>query len=261
MNRSVETPNSKNCLVVTGLVKNFGGVAAVQDATFNLPLGSVTGLIGPNGAGKSTVLGIIGGQIIPDAGSIQYSDSETVGLSPHRLAQQGILRTFQQSSEFASLTVLENLMVAPLGQLGERLLASISQKRRWRAEEERLLERAHQLLTQFFMTRLRDEAAGNLSGGQRRLLEIMRALMAEPLLLLLDEPLAGVSPLLVPTILAHLERLRDDGLTMLVVEHDLAAVERVCNPVVIMAGGRVLAQGSLSDLRSLEEVRNAYLVG
>jgi branched-chain amino acid transport system ATP-binding protein len=171
------------------------------------------------------------------------------------------VRTFQLSSEFGRLTVLENLLVAAPHQVGESLIGAVLGKRYWQNQEAALVHQARELLIRFGMSAKEEEYAENLSGGQRRLVEIMRALMAKPKLLLLDEPLAGVNPSLGQEILGYLEALRDDGLTMLMIEHDLAAVERVCNPVIVMAQGKVLAQGTLNDLRNQQEVLDAYFIG
>jgi branched-chain amino acid transport system ATP-binding protein len=248
-------------LEVRGVVREFGGVHAVDGASFEVPEGTITGLIGPNGAGKSTMVGLISGMIKRTAGTFHFAGRDITNLPPHRIARLGITRTFQLSSEFAKLTVLENLLVAVPGQTGETFLGALFRVRRWKREERELVEMARAMLARFEMSNKEEEYAGNLSGGQKRLVEIMRGLMAKPKLLLLDEPLAGVNPSLAHRILGYLEELRDEGLTMLMVEHDLHAVGRVCDPVVVMAQGKVLAQGPLEQLRANEEVRNAYLIG
>jgi ABC-type branched-subunit amino acid transport system ATPase component len=171
------------------------------------------------------------------------------------------MRTFQISSEFPRLTVLENLLVAVPHQHGESLGNAVFRRRSWRRQERASLERARTLLERFGIAEKEDEYAGELSGGQKRLLELSRALMAEPTILLLDEPMAGVNPTLAQRIEEHLLELRDEGLTMLMVEHELSVVERVCDPVVVMAQGRVIFEGSMAEVRSNEEVLDAYLVG
>jgi ABC-type branched-subunit amino acid transport system ATPase component len=226
-----------------------------------VPGGGITGLIGPNGAGKSTVLNVIAGSIKPTSGKIAYREQDITALPPYKLARRGIIRTFQLSSEFAQLTVLENLLVAAPGQRGETLWQAALGKRYWRAQERAVVQRARELLTRFDMTAKEDEYAGNLSGGQKRLLELMRGLMAEPALLLLDEPMAGVNPSLARRIEQHLLDLCGEGLTMLMIEHELAVVERLCDPVIVMAQGRVIAQGSMADVRTDREVLDAYLIG
>jgi ABC-type branched-subunit amino acid transport system ATPase component len=256
----VATP-SVPVLQARGIVKDFGGVHAVAGAGFDIGEGKITGLIGPNGAGKSTMVNIIAGALKPGLGSILLRGEDITNLPPHEIARRGIVRTFQLSSEFGKLTVLENLLVASPGQMGETFWGAMLGKRYWHAQERKLVLRARELLGRFAMAAKENEYAGNLSGGQRRLVEIMRGLMAEPKLLLLDEPLAGVNPTLAQEIMGYLEDLRDDGLTMLMVEHDLGAVERVCEPVIVMAHGKVLAQGTLADLRKQQEVLDAYFIG
>jgi branched-chain amino acid transport system permease protein len=251
----------KAVLEVHDVAREFGGVRAVDGATFEVPPERITGLIGPNGAGKSTIVGLISGMIKPSSGQILFEGDEITGLAPYRVARRGVTRTFQLSSEFSKLTVLENLLVAAPGQRGESFLGALRGPRYWRGQERELVGQARALLRRFDMSEKEEEYAGNLSGGQKRLMEIMRGLIAKPRLLLLDEPLAGVNPNLSNRIMGHLEELRDEGLTMLMVEHDLLAVGRVCDPVVVMAQGKVLAQGPLDELGSNEEVQNAYLIG
>ncbi len=248
-------------IVVRDLERGFLGVKAVDGISFDVPAGQATGLIGPNGAGKSTALKLIAGALKPTAGSIVVGGVDMAGWPAPRVAREGVIRTFQHTSEFARLTVLENLLVASPGQPGDSLGGAMLGRRHARARQHELLAEAWLLLEQFNLTQHADTYAGELSGGQRRLVEIMRALMARPKILLLDEPMAGVNPTLRLTIEEHLQRLRDQGLTMLMVEHELGAVERVCDSVVVMAQGRLLATGSMAQLRENEEVVNAYLVG
>jgi len=248
-------------LEVRNLHRQFGGVRAVNGASFAVPPGRITGLIGPNGAGKSTALNIIAGALRPDSGTVLYRGKDITGLPPYKVARHGIIRTFQVSSEFAALTVLENLLVALPAQRGEKLWQAALGKRYWKAQERANVERARELLARFDMSAKEDEYAGNLSGGQKRLLELMRGLMAEPALLLLDEPMAGVSRPLARRIEQHLLELVAEGLTMLMIEHELAVVERLCDPVVVMAQGRVISQGTMADVRADQEVLDAYLIG
>ena len=248
-------------LVVRDLRRDFGGVHAVAGASFAVEAGSITGLIGPNGAGKSTVLTMIAGALKPTSGSVRWGQVEIAGRSSHEVARGGIVRTFQISSEFPRLTVLENLLVAVPYQRGESVWNAVFRRRSWRAEERVSIERARAVLERFGMADKEDEYAGNLSGGQKRLLELSRALMADPALLLLDEPMAGVNPTLARRIEEHLLQLRDEGLTMLMVEHELGTVERLCDPIVVMAQGRVIFEGSMTEVRSNQEVLDAYLVG
>ena len=254
--------NGGDVLSVRDLAKSFGGVQAVDGASFSVERGSITALIGPNGAGKSTALGAIAGAIVPTGGSVVFDGADVTGLSPMRIARRGLIRTFQVSSEFQRLTVLENLLVAATRHPGESLArAALRGRRAWRAHEHELVVRARLLLERFEMAPKEDEYAGNLSGGQKRLLEIMRALMAEPVLLLLDEPMAGVNPTLALRIEEHLRSLNADGLTMLMVEHELGIVERLCRHVIVMAQGKVISEGTMDAVRREQEVLDAYLVG
>jgi ABC-type branched-subunit amino acid transport system ATPase component len=246
---------------VRDLSRDFGGVRAVDDLSFELAPGQVTGLIGPNGAGKSTALKLIAGAIRPGAGQVVVDGVNVAGRHPHAVARLGVIRTFQHTSEFARLTVLENLLTAAPGQPGDSLGGALLGRRHSGPRQRELLGEAWSLLADFNLTAAADSYAGKLSGGQRRLVEIMRALMARPRVLLLDEPMAGVNPTLRLTIEQHLQRLREDGLTMLMVEHELGSVERVCDSVIVMAQGKVLATGTMAELRSNEEVVSAYLTG
>ena len=248
-------------LAVRDVQRDFGGLRAVDGASFYAGRGRITGLIGPNGAGKSTLIGIIGGQIKPSGGTVTFEGQEVTGLSPHRIARRGIIRTFQMSAEFAKLTVLENLLVAGPAQKGESLFGAELGRMYWGSSEDALVDEARGVLDRFGMAPKENELAGNLSGGQKRLLEIMRGLMCRPKLLLLDEPFAGVNPTLALEIETYLINLRNDGLSMIMVEHELAVVERLCDPVVVMAQGKVLAEGSMSDVTTRREVLDAYLVG
>jgi len=249
-------------LEVRDLARSFGGVRAVDGISFEVEAGSVTGLIGPNGAGKSTALGVIAGAIDPSGGTVVFDGHDVTGASPMAVARRGLIRTFQISSEFARLTVLENLLVGAPGHPGESLVGSlVLGGRAWKAQERELVARARELLVRFELLDKADEYAGNLSGGQKRLLEIMRGLMASPKLLLLDEPMAGVNPTLARKIEGHLQALRDDGLTMLMVEHELGVVERLCARVIVMAQGKVISEGTMETVRRSQEVLDAYLVG
>jgi len=248
-------------LVVRDVSRDFGGLKAVDGASFSALPGHITGLIGPNGAGKSTLLGIIAGAIKPGAGTITFEGRSVTGLAPNLVARRGIIRTFQLSAEFAKLTVLENLLVAAPAQKGESLLGAELGRLYWGRGEDKLVEVARGVLDRFAMTAKENELAGNLSGGQKRLLEIMRALMAKPTMLLLDEPFAGVNPTLAREIEQYLLDLRDEGLSMIMVEHELSVVERVCDPVVVMAQGKVISEGSMRDVTARQEVLDAYLIG
>jgi ABC-type branched-subunit amino acid transport system ATPase component len=247
------------CLVVEDLRRDFGGVWAVDGASFSVKRGSITSLIGPNGAGKSTVVGLVGGAIRPTAGRVIFEGEDLGHLPPHERARRGLVRTYQLSSEFHRLTVLENLLVAAPGQRGERWRTLLLGKRYWRDQERQLVHRARGILDRFQMSPKEDEYAGNLSGGQKRLVEIMRALMAQPKLMLLDEPMAGVNPTLARSIEDDLTSLTRDGVTLLLVEHELDVVERMSEAVVAMALGKVLAVGTMAELRARKDVLDAYL--
>ncbi|HEV3101916.1 MAG TPA: ABC transporter ATP-binding protein [Candidatus Dormibacteraeota bacterium] len=248
-------------LQVSGLRCEFGGVVAVDEVSFSVPEGSIVGLIGPNGAGKSTVIGMIGGAIRPTSGSIRLDGAEISGLPPNRIARRGLIRTFQMSAEFPRLTVMQNLLAAAPNHPGETLVGAALGKRYWGAFEAAQVERARGLLERFKMTASGDVYAADLSGGQRRLLEVMRALMARPRMLLLDEPTAGVHPSMISELERQLASLRDEGLTMLMVEHELGIVGRLCEVVVVMARGRVIAEGPMAEVRSHDDVREAYFAG
>src|ERR1700719_805578 len=244
-------------LSVRDVHRAFGGVKAVDGATFSALPGRVTGLIGPNGAGKSTLMGIIAGAIQADSGTIEFDGADVTALPAHKMARLGLIRTFQLSAEFSKLTVLENLLVAAPAQKGESLWGAELCRLYWGRMESALVEQARGVLERFSMTPKENELAGNLSGGQKRLLEIMRALMARPKLVLLDEPFAGVNPTLAREIEQYLLGLRDGGLSMVMVEHELSVVERLCDPVVVMAQGRVIAEGPMREVTMRQEVLDA----
>jgi ABC-type branched-subunit amino acid transport system ATPase component len=252
---------SSELLVVRDLRRSFGSVRAVENATFEVQEGSICGLIGPNGAGKSTALAMISGALRPDGGSIVFAGEEIHRQAMYRVARRGIVRTFQIAGVFDQLTVLENLLVGVQGMRGETLRQAMLGKRYWRADERLAVARARELLERFDLGAKEDERAGTLSGGQKRLTEIMRALMANPRLLLLDEPTAGVAPTMVHRMQSALEDLRSEGITMLMVEHSLGVVERLCDHVIVMAQGRTFARGTMAELRERQDVRDAYLLG
>ena len=256
-----EPAQAEPILVVREVHRDFGGVKAVDGATFSVRRAHITGLIGPNGAGKSTLMGIIAGAIKPVSGSVSFEGKDITGLAPHQIARRGIVRTFQLSAEFSKLTVLENLLVAAPDQKGESLLGAELGRMYWGSNEASLVRTARSMLDRFSMRPKENELAGNLSGGQKRLLEIMRGLMAKPKMLLLDEPFAGVNPSLAREIEQYLIDLRAEGLSMIMVEHELAVVERLCDPVVVMAQGKVISEGSMQEVGARQEVLDAYLIG
>jgi branched-chain amino acid transport system permease protein len=248
-------------LEAIGLVRDFGGVRAVNDVSLAVRYGTVTGLIGPNGAGKSTLLALLAGTLRPSSGTIIYQGQDVTGLPAFRRAQLGLVRTFQLASEFKRLTVLENLLVAVPSNRGDSLRGAIAGRRYWKGDETAAIARAQAILTRFGLESIANDYAGDLSGGQRRLVEIMRALMAEPGMLLLDEPMAGVHPNLARRIGRELVALSQEGMTILMVEHELAIMDEFCDPVAVMAEGAVLAEGTMAQLRGRSEVVEAYLAG
>ena len=248
-------------LQVIDVTREFGGVHAVAGVSFEVRRGTMTGLIGPNGAGKSTLLAMLAGTLPVSSGQVRYLGQDVTGLPAYRRARLGLVRTFQLASEFKRLTVLENLLSAVPGNRGDSLRGALAGPRYWRGDEAAALERASALLEPFGLTGHANSYAGDLSGGQRRLVEIMRALMTEPTMLLLDEPMAGVHPNLARRIGNELTALVAGGLTVLMVEHELAIMDEFCDPVIAMAEGAVLAMGTMAELRGRAEVVEAYLVG
>ncbi len=248
-------------LVARDVHRHFEGMHAVDGVSIEVQRGRITGLIGPNGAGKSTFLAVLAGTLPASEGSITFDGEDITRLPAYRRARRGMVRTFQLPSEFAQLTVLENLMVAAPHNRGDSLAGALLGRRYWRADEDLLVDRARGLLDRFNMSAKESDYAGSLSGGQKRLVEIMRALMLQPRLLLLDEPMSGVHPSIIGEIADYCEALRDEGLTIVMVEHELHMIERMCDPVIVMAQGRVIGHGSMAQLRQQREIVDAYLVG
>ncbi len=244
-----------------GLSRSFEGVRAVDRVSMAFQRGRLTGIIGPNGAGKSTALAMLAGTLAPTEGQILLRGDDVTTLPAYRRARLGLVRTFQLASEFKQLTVMENLLTAIPNQRGESFRGAMLGRRHWGAQEAEGIERAKATLERFGLTSLADRYAGELSGGQRRLVEIMRALMTEPDVLLLDEPMAGVHPRLAHQIGMMLVSLCAEGTTVVMVEHELSIMDEFCDPVFVLAEGRVLAEGTMTDLRATEEVVEAYLVG
>jgi ABC-type branched-subunit amino acid transport system ATPase component/ABC-type branched-subunit amino acid transport system permease subunit len=256
-----EPGDRKIVLEAVDVAREFGGVRAVAGVSFAVRRGTVTGLIGPNGAGKSTLLAMLAGTLPVSAGQVIYDGQDVTSLPAYRRARLGLVRTFQLASEFKRLTVMENLLSAVPGNRGDSFRGALAGPRYWRRDEAAAIARARELLERFGLDRHANSYAGDLSGGQRRLVEIMRALMAEPKVLLLDEPMAGVHPNLARRIGGELTALAAGGLTVLMVEHELAIMDEFCDPIVAMAEGAVLAQGTMAELRRRPEVVEAYLVG
>ena len=249
-------------LTVTALSKAFGGVHAVADMSMSVPEGAITGLIGPNGAGKSTFFNLVSGVLPADAGRVTLFGEDITGLKPHRIVAKGMVRTFQLAREMARLTVLENMMLAASDQPGEGLAAPFFAPHRVRARERAVYDRAIEVLDIVALGHLRDEYAGNLSGGQKKLLELGRALMIDPRLVLLDEPGAGVNPTLMGLLCDMIRRLHEEfGKTVLIVEHDMDIIAKLCHRVVVMAEGRHLTEGTFAEVTNDARVIEAYLGG
>jgi branched-chain amino acid transport system ATP-binding protein len=247
-------------LAVEDLTKTFGGLRAVDRCSLEVREGTITGLIGPNGAGKTTLFNLLTGFHRPDGGRVRFRGDDITGLPPHKVFRRGICRTFQIPREFKDLSVLENLMVVAPDQAGERLWVPWLQPGRVRRDETRLRERAMVVLEQVGLARLAGEPAWTLSGGQKKLLELARTLMAEPALLMLDEPGAGVNPTLMQELTRYIQWLAAErGVTILLIEHDMDLVMAICNPVIVLSEGRPLAEGPPDIIRKDPRVLSAYL--
>jgi neutral amino acid transport system ATP-binding protein len=245
-------------LVADGVRKAFGGIPAVDVAHLEVPRGAITALIGPNGAGKTTFFNVLTGFQTPDAGSWTFDGQEISGRAPHRVARTGMTRTFQLTRVLGGLTVLENMLVGSSDQPGEKLRNALLPWT-WQQGRREDTERAMEILTRFKLDAKAADRAASLSGGQRKLLEMARALMTEPSLVMLDEPMAGVNPSLVQSLLEHVVALRDHGTTVLFVEHDMHMVRYVSDWVVVMAEGKVVAEGTPDDVLRQQAVVDAYL--
>lgn len=249
-------------LQVRDLVKDFGGVHAVDHCSFDVRRGTITGLIGPNGAGKTTLFNLVTGFLKPTAGEITFMGERIEGLAPHQTFRKGLVRTFQIPRELKRMTVLENLMVVPSDQLGERLWAAWFAPWRIRAEERAIERQALELLEFLNLIHLKDEYAENLSGGQKKLLELGRTMMAKPEMILLDEPGAGVNPTLMNVLVDDIRRMqRQTGVTILIIEHDMDLVMSLCDPVIVLSEGAKLAEGTPEEVQRNQEVLDAYLGG
>ena len=247
-------------ITVDGVVKKFGGFKAVDGATLHITDGSITGLIGPNGAGKTTLFNVIAGVLEPTAGRVTMQGEDITGLPPHELFHKGLLRTFQIAHEFSSMTVRENLMMVPGHQSGETLWNAWFGRGRIAQEEASLLKKADEVLDFLTIDHLKDERAGNLSGGQKKLLELGRTMMVDAKIVFLDEVGAGVNRTLLRTIGDAIMRLNQErGYTFVVIEHDMEFIGRICDPVICMAEGKVLAEGTLEEIKANEHVIEAYL--
>ena len=245
---------------VEDIVMQFGGFRAVDGASLTIPEGSITGLVGPNGAGKTTLFNVIAGNLAPASGRVLMAGEDITGLPPHALFAKGLLRTFQIAHEFSTMTVRENLMMVPGGQVGESVWNAWFRRGAIRAEERALAERADEVLDFLTISHLADERAGNLSGGQKKLLELGRTMMTDARIVFLDEVGAGVNRTLLGTIGDAIARLNAErGYTFCMIEHDMEFIGRHCDPVIVMAEGHVLAEGTIDEIKSDERVIEAYL--
>jgi branched-chain amino acid transport system ATP-binding protein len=246
-------------LTVTGITKRFGGVEALAGCTLAVGEGSITGLIGPNGAGKTTLFNVISGLTPADGGQIRLGADRLDGLPAHAVARRGVGRTFQIPRPLGRMTVLENLLVYAHDQPGERLARVFTTPGRVRAAERRARERAEAILESVELSHLATSRAETLSGGQKKLLELARALMSDPSIILLDEPGAGVNPTLMRSLVEAIRALQAAGRTFLLIEHDMDLVTELCDPVIVMAEGRTLVEGPFADVRRDPRVLDAYL--
>jgi branched-chain amino acid transport system ATP-binding protein len=255
-------PDGAALLQVQDLVKTFGGLRAIDACTLEVRKGTITGLIGPNGAGKTTLFNVITGFFPPDSGRVYFRGEDITNLAPHRIFARKLCRTFQIPREHQSMTVIENLMLVPPDQSGELMWNAWLRPAQVRAEEEAIRARALEVLEFVDLLHLQDEYAARLSGGQKKLLELARTLMADPEMVLLDEPGAGVNPTLMRRLAANIEYLcRERGITFLLIEHDMDLVMSMCDPVIVMSEGRHLMQGTPDEVRTDQRVLEAYLGG
>ena len=246
-------------LAVDGLVRHFGGLAALDGASFSVDAGKITGLIGPNGAGKTTLFNCVSGMIKPSGGRARFDGADITGLAAHKVTGRGLVRTFQLARGFARMSVFEHLLLYGQDQPGERLGAALWPGRAAQARESELVDTAWQIARRLRLDTVADRLVTQISGGQKKLLEIGRALMAAPRMILLDEPMAGVNPSLRNEIAERLGALRAEGMTILLIEHDMALVRALCDEVIVMAEGRFLARGSFAAIAADPRVQEAYL--
>jgi branched-chain amino acid transport system ATP-binding protein len=254
--------NSNSILSCRNLSKSFGGFKAINDMSLDVSQGKITGLIGPNGAGKSTMFNLISGVMPASSGTVTLYGEDITREPVYKIARRGLIRTFQLSREMAKMTILENLMLAPQHQLGETMQGLWTKFRAVSHQEDEIATKALEVLDQINLTHVADEYAGNVSGGQKKLLEIGRVLMIDPKIVLLDEPAAGVNPTLMGLLADTIILLKDEfGKTVLIVEHDMDLIAKLCDHVVVMATGSFLCQGTFQEVTSDKQVLEAYLGG
>lgn len=242
-----------------GLTRDFGPFRAVDDVSLEIRRGSITGLIGPNGAGKTTLFNAITGSLAPTSGQVMLNGKDVTGYAPDRLFAAGLGRTFQIARPFARMSVLENVMLAPLGQIGERVHGPFLARKRLKEQERAIRARAMEVLDFVTLAPLADHPAGKISGGQMKLLELARVLMGKPDVILLDEPAAGVNPTLTGTLIEKIESLNRDGTTFVIIEHDMDFVMRHCDPIIALAQGRKVFEGTAEQAQSNTILLDAYL--
>ena len=252
------SPKADPILVADSVARRFGGLMAVNVVHFELQRGSITALIGPNGAGKTTFFNVVTGFDHANTGTWSFDGDDITGLPGHQVARRGMVRTFQLTKALSRLKVIDNMKLGATGQVGENFFRALLRPL-WRDQEREVEERAEALLERFNLAHMRNEFAGTLSGGQRKLLEMARALMVQPQLVMLDEPMAGVNPALAQSIIGHVEGLRDEGLTVLFIEHDMDVVRTISDWVVVMAEGLLIAEGRHSSIVTNPRVIDAYL--
>ncbi|MEE3719339.1 ABC transporter ATP-binding protein [Tumidithrix elongata RA019] len=251
--------NNVAILKAENLSKAFGGIKAVQNARIEVPTGSITGLIGPNGAGKTTFFNLLSNFLKPDLGTVQLMGVPIQGKPPHAIAQLGMVRTFQVPRVLSRLSVLENMLLAAQGQIGEKFWNAWFQATKIAEQERQNREKARHILESIGMIHMAGNYAGSLSGGQRKLLEIGRALMSDPKLILLDEPAAGVNPALIEEICGHIQQWNQSGLSFLIIEHNMDVIMSLCDRVWVLAEGRYLADGTPEEVCCNPQVLEAYL--
>lgn len=251
-------PKPDPIVVGDDITRTFGGLKAVDVEHIEIQRGVITALIGPNGAGKTTLFNLLTGFDVPDSGSWSFNGTPLAKVPAYKVARLGMVRTFQLTKVLAKLTVIENMRLGSTGQLGEKFFPAIF-KTLWRGQEDEITERADELLVRFKLDAKREDFAGSLSGGQRKLLEMARALMVDPELIMLDEPMAGVNPALKQSLLGHVKSLRDEGRTVLFVEHDMDMVRDISDWVIVMAQGQIVAEGTPEAVMADQRVIDAYL--
>jgi branched-chain amino acid transport system ATP-binding protein len=250
----------QNILQINNISKYFGGLAAVSNCSLNIKKGSITGVIGPNGSGKTTLFNLIAGNLKPNSGKVIFNKEEITSIPSYELFSKGLLRTFQIAHEFTNLTVLENLMMVPGNQSGEKLMTALLNPKLVKKEEEIVKQKAYEVIDFLNLKHLANELAGNLSGGQKKLLELGRTMMVDAKIVLLDEVGAGVNRTLLKDIGTAIQRLnKEKGYTFCMIEHDMDFIKRMCNPVIVMAEGSVLFEGTPEEVMKNEKVIESYL--